>query len=124
MGIESYALSKSQNKLVYFPRWGAPEPGAKYKEDHGFAVTDELLWSLVNGGWHREPELVSRLHIKDIVTGKVRVAQVQMVSRRNPIIWLSPNGRYAITEQVPTSVPANWASYEDSFVARFARECT
>jgi dipeptidyl aminopeptidase/acylaminoacyl peptidase len=120
-GVLSYALSTDQKKLVYYELWGREQPDDKYREEHGFAVGDELLADLVNGGWRRH-ELVCQLHIKDLLTGKVRVLPRQNASRRTPAIWLSPNGRYAITEQVPDSVPVSWTSYEDPFVKRYAQE--
>jgi dipeptidyl aminopeptidase/acylaminoacyl peptidase len=121
LGVRSYALSKNEKKLLYYGLKAAREPDNKYKEDHGFAVTEETLFDLVSGSW-RQPERLSNLHIQDLPSGTIRVLPAQSIIRETPPIWLSPDGHYAITEQLPETVPAEWGSYEDASVKRYVHD--
>ena len=120
-GIWSYAISKDRSKVAYYPLWGAEQAGDKYKENHGFAVTDELLQDLVAGRWKRH-ELVSRLQVRDLSSGRVRIFPPQKFGTRFVSIWLSPDARYAITEQTATFVPPAWIDYDDQYVKANVQE--
>jgi dipeptidyl aminopeptidase/acylaminoacyl peptidase len=120
-GVVAYDISRDQKKAVYYANWGGDEAETKYKEDHGFAVSDELLSDLVNGNW-RHPTLVYQIYIRNLATGTVRAVHA-IPFQFFPIrlhIWLSPDGRYAITEQAPFNVLSAWESYDDRYVKRLA----
>jgi dipeptidyl aminopeptidase/acylaminoacyl peptidase len=120
-GVASFAISKDQHTLIYYQLWGVMLPGDKDKEAHGFAITDEILPELVNNRW-RQHKLVTRLHIKDLRTQKMRVLEAQKVDMATPPIWMSPNGRFAIVEQIPASIPDSWVTYDDPLVKQRSQE--
>jgi dipeptidyl aminopeptidase/acylaminoacyl peptidase len=120
-GVASYAISDNQTKVAHYSLWDSERPDDKYREDHGLAVTDEQLYDLVSGGWRRHSYL-RQLHIIDLATGKTRTTQPHETYGVTPSIWMSPNGRYAIVERVPSSVPSKWIEYDDPFVKQKARE--
>lgn len=121
LGVGSYAISKNRKVLLYYGLKQDVAPGVKYKEDHGFAVTDEHLSDLVSGNW-RQPVRFANLHIRDLSSGKNRVLPTQLIIRSAPPIWVSPDGRHAIIEQLPKTVPAEWATYEDPLVKRYMQD--
>jgi len=121
-GVASFAISKDQRTLAYYQLWGVELPGDKEKETHGFAITDENLSELTSGAWRRHV-FVSRLHIKEISTGRIRALEPQMSDYMEaPPIWLSPNGRFAIVEQAPGFIPSTWADYDDPLIKQRAQE--
>jgi dipeptidyl aminopeptidase/acylaminoacyl peptidase len=119
--VVSYAFSKDQHKLLYYTEWTAQSPADKYRKDHGFAVADERLMDLVNGNWRR-PHCMFRLHTKNLLNGSVKSVGPHLFCRGKPSIWLSPDGRYAITIQSAVLTPRIWESYDDPFVKRYVRE--
>ena len=119
-GVLSYAVSPDSRKLLYYPLWTAA-PDDRFKEDHGFAITNERLNDLVSGEWRRHSNDL-QLRIKDRQNGKILSTERFTVGSRRPPIWLSPDGRYAIVERNPVFVPNVWTGYEDSVVNRLSNE--
>lgn len=85
-------------------------------EKNGFAVTDQSIWSLLEGnfdGW--TPYLDYDTFVRYGSDGrlcKVREPQGTWYIPPN-LLRLSPNGRYAITVRPARAVPAEWDRYTD-----------
>jgi dipeptidyl aminopeptidase/acylaminoacyl peptidase len=123
VGVIAYDVSQDRKKVAYYANWGGDEESNQYRENHGFAVSEESLADLVNGNWRR-PLFTYQMYVKDAVTGKVQAVHAKpfRFNDRRLKIWLSPNGQYAITEQGPFTIPSAWESYEDKWTKLLAHE--
>jgi hypothetical protein len=122
-GVFAYDISSNRKVVAYYTAWSGDEKEIQRKISHGFAVTNEQLRDLASGGW-RHPHQTWVMCVENLATGKVRVISpgpFQLWSTRLHI-WLSPDGRYAVTEQGALSVPAKWKSYKNGYVSRLARD--
>jgi len=120
-GVVSYALSLDKRTLVYYTKQTGETAENRYKESHGFAITDERLEDLVTGNW-RQPICGSQLHIKDLLHEKVKTLSPYFNCHQPASIWLSPNGKYAIAERdASVDVSPSWQLYDDPFLKRLAR---
>lgn len=120
LGVLAYDISRDQRKLIYYTAW-EDNAGNKYKEDHGFAVTDESLSNLMTGNWRR-PANVNQLYVKDLANDKTFRVGGPGASESDLLrVWISPDGQYAVTKQAVSIVPPNWASYEDKYIGRYAK---
>jgi dipeptidyl aminopeptidase/acylaminoacyl peptidase len=117
LGVVSYALSRLLNKIAYYTVWSGDEAQNKNKEEHGFTVSSEGLADLITGQWRGGRAY--ELRIKN--GSESRARNVQAVPFQSPAtrlqLWLSPDGRYAITEQSAFRVPALWESYQDKLIS-------
>ena len=118
-GVAAYDVSANGRVVVYYGYWTGNEAEVKYKEDHGFAVSDQSLADLTTGNW-RHPQWMYQMFIMDTASREVRLVHAtpfQYIPQRLKL-WVSPDGRYAVTEQPPSSVESEWANYEDPIVKR------
>lgn len=122
-GVVSYDIAKDRSKVVYYAPWGGDEKENEYKERHGFAITDEPLVDLVTGQWKTggDGSYTFQLHLKDLESGKSRVANSGPIQGQTPPVHLSPDGRYAVTVQPPFDVPEYWQNYDYPWFSLTAR---
>jgi dipeptidyl aminopeptidase/acylaminoacyl peptidase len=123
-GVVTYDISIDLKTLAYYAYWAGNAAESKIKEDRGFAITDENLANLVNGTW-KHPEYVFEMFLLNVPRGKlqrVRATPFRFSAETRLRIWLSPDGRYAVTEQGPLKVPAIWQDYDEPSISKVARE--
>jgi len=123
VSVAAYDISKDQHTLVYYASWAPAEANNIDKESRGFTITTELLTDLINGRW-RLPAVAYQMYVRNLVTGHIQEVHEKpfFFNPGRLKIYLSPNGRYAISEQGPDVIPAIWSQYENSAVRIFARE--
>lgn len=116
-GVNSYDISSNSKTLVYYGLW-TDEEATRYKDRYGFAVTDEDLHDLVDGGW-RERRSIYVMYVKDLNSGKTRrVDAAPVYGYGDSEVWASPDGRYAIArEGILSPLKSIWESYEDNDVS-------
>lgn len=116
-GVAAYDVTHDLKIVAYYSHWVGDETDNKLKEEHGFAVTDEQLSDLVTGRW-KKPDYYFQMFISNMQSGETRA--VKMPPFAFPAIrlaiWLSPDGRYAVTEQDRTSAPDQWSMYESRLI--------
>lgn len=122
-GVIAYGVSHDLRKTIYYSTWQKEWTENKFKEDHGFVVSGESLTDLLTNG-QDAPRGVYQIHIID--RGKstfptVKASPIQAAAARLRF-WLSPNGRYAITEQPPFSVDSRWREYEQPYLRRLSTD--
>jgi hypothetical protein len=114
--IVDYDISASGDSIVLMSQ--APRDQSKVSElmDKGFAITDQSIWSLLEGnldGWtqwrHYETFALSPAGSG---MRKVREADLTWVTRPE-LLQLSPDGRYAIAERPVAEVPHGWDAYTE-----------
>jgi hypothetical protein len=118
-GVAAFDVTKDLKTVAYYTHWQPDEAEIKTKEEHGFAVTDEMLTDLVNGQWKHPPE-VYQMFILDPGSGKLKAVRespfFQNAGRLG--VWLSPDGRYALACEPPVSIPKDWVMYDNLRVKR------
>ncbi len=114
-GVVDYDISHNRRTLAYYAPWAGDEETTKYKELHGFAVSDETLEELANGTWRR-PQNTYVMYLMDIASRRLRIVHATpfVLHPTQLEVWLSPDGRYAVTEQGPLSLSATWEQYEEN----------
>ena len=118
LGVLGFDISKDRTLVAYYAPWPGDDIENKKKEEHGFAVSDESLADLVTSRWQRPP-IAYQMYLLNADDGRLRVlpgTPFQFPAGRLKI-WLSPDGRYAVTEQVSSSIPATWESYGQKYIA-------
>jgi len=113
-GIVAFDLTRDLKTIIYSARWDGDRRQIEYKDAHGFAISTEDVFDLSSGEWKR-PGNQFQTYVVDRSAGKTRVIKggpfVSLEGRLS--VWLSPDGKYAITERPPFPVPESWESYED-----------
>jgi dipeptidyl aminopeptidase/acylaminoacyl peptidase len=123
-GVAAYDVSRDLKRVIYYASWGGDEGQNRYKDDHGFAVSSETLEDLIAGQWRRGSHAVYQLKIKNLSRASVQTVPALpfLFPASRLALWLSPDGRHAITEQPAFRVPAGWESYEDKLVSSRAHQ--
>lgn len=122
-GVGSYDISQDFRTVAYYAYWAPDEAEIKMKENHGFAVTDENAVDLADGQW-KHPNAAYQMFLLNPSSGKVRPVKASpfMQNHGRLGIWLSPDGRYAVTCQPSLSIPEDWAMYDNLQVKRVAQD--
>ena len=112
-GVVAYDITTDRRTLIYTALARSDETESKLKDGHGFSVDSERLSSLLSGEWRRGASLF-QTYVLDTSTGKIQTVDGGPFSARPWLLrlWLSPNGKYAITERPAFPIPEKWASYE------------
>jgi hypothetical protein len=112
-GVIAYDVTGDLRTVIYTAGWNGDEAEIKSKDERGFAVTTENLWDLVSGAW-RLPATVYQTFILHTFSGQLQPVQGGPFGARFWVLrpWLSPDGKYAITERPVFPIPESWESYE------------
>lgn len=112
-GVVAYDVTKDLRTLIYTARSRGDETETKLKDEHGFSVDSESLSILVSGEWRQSANLF-QTYVVNSSTGKVQSFHGGPFASRSWLLrlWLSPDGRYAITQRPAFPVPEKWESYE------------
>ncbi len=113
LGVVAYDVTRDATIVIYTAHWGGNEAEMIHKDRHGFAITDERLSELTSGEWRR-PTTVFQTYVLNTSNGKVRAVHGGPFGARFWVLklWLSPDGRYAITERPVFPIPESWEAYE------------
>jgi dipeptidyl aminopeptidase/acylaminoacyl peptidase len=119
LGVAAYDVTRDLETVIYSARSGGDKAQTEYKDQHGFAIDTERLPDLASGEW-KQPSLVFQTYVLKIPSGKTVMVKNEpfaaFYGRFN--LWLSPDGKYAITERPAYPVPQSWESYEDRFISQ------
>lgn len=113
--IVRYDISRDGRTIVFLAQ--APKNQAKEQqlERTGFAVTDQSIWSLLQGnpdGW--TPWSHYQTFAVDRARGLRRIAESPSRWSVPPeLLHISPNGRYAISVEPAREVPLGWNGYTE-----------
>jgi dipeptidyl aminopeptidase/acylaminoacyl peptidase len=121
IGVLAYDISRDLRRIVYYATWHGDDEANKHKDEHGFAVTDESLADLMANTWKIQ-EGVDQLYIMNRSTHKVQAAKATPFLSPRHGLWLSPNGKYAITEQPAFSIKSDWIMYEQPYIKMHAHD--
>jgi dipeptidyl aminopeptidase/acylaminoacyl peptidase len=113
LGVVAYDVSRDATTVIYTAHWGGYATEVMHKDQHGFAITDEQLSDLTSGEWQR-PSTVFQTYILNTSNGKIQAVHGGPFAAGFWVlkVWLSPDGRYAITERPVFPIPESWESYE------------
>ena len=113
-GTVAFDLTSDLRTVIYTAPWGCDRDDVEYRDAHGFAVTTEDVFDLTSGGWKR-PTDIYQTFVVDTRSGVSRVIDggpfASLEGRLS--LWLSPDGKYAVTERPAFPVSEIWRSYED-----------
>jgi hypothetical protein len=122
-GVAAYDLSLDGKTVVYYAFWQGDAAEIKEKDDHGFAVTDESLSDLTTGNWRR-PQWTYEMFVMNTTSKELRRIHTTpfnyIPARLN--LWISPDGRYAVTEQPALEVQSVWMNYDEPYLKRNTNE--
>ncbi|MCU1304955.1 MAG: putative prolyl oligopeptidase family protein [Candidatus Sulfotelmatobacter sp.] len=123
LGVEAYDISRDRKTIAFLAHAAGSPAQIKYREEHGFAVEDESLADLTTGNWKQPPD-VCNFYVKRTSSSRAQRigSETFFCLADRPHIWLSPDGRYAVTEKSPRSAPPKWAAYEEGTLQRLVRE--
>jgi len=122
-GVTDYSVSSDLQTVAYYATWHGDKKLNEYKEDHGFAVSDEGLAALMNGEWKTQLG-VYQLYIVNRSTHQTLEVKAEPFRSARHQVWLSADGRYAITEQPAFKVDPKWGAYNEPFIRAGAQEDT
>ena len=113
-GVVSYDVTGDLETVVYSSAAGGDMAQVTYKDEHGFAVSDEHLFDLSSGEWRR-PRDWYQTFVRTRSSPKARpIKGGPFWSLEGRLrLWVSPDGKYAVTERPPFPVPERWESYQD-----------
>ena len=122
-GVLAFDMTRDAKRLAYYAIPTVDRPDIKQKEEHGFAVGQESLGDLMTGDWKRPSEYY-QMYLLDTSNGRVQAVRAGRFSYPPPRlhISISPDGRYAITEQPAFFVPEQWVLYENQYLSLLARD--
>ena len=113
-GTAAFDVTSDLKTVIYSAPWDGDHSRAEYRDTHGFIVSTEDLFELSSGAWKRPTDLF-QTYVVDLQSGRTRVIKggpfASLEGRLR--LWLSPDGKYAVTERPPFPVPESWESYED-----------
>lgn len=112
-GVVTYDVSSDATTVIYTAHCGGNEAEVKHRDQHGFAISNEQLADLISGEWQR-PTSLFQTYILTTSNGKVQAVHGDSFVARfwELKIWLSPDGKYAITERPVSPIPESWETYE------------
>jgi dipeptidyl aminopeptidase/acylaminoacyl peptidase len=112
-GVVAYDVTSDLRTLIYTASARGDETEIKSKDEHGFSVESENLSILVSGEWRQSTNLF-QTYVVNSSNGKVQPFHGGPFAARSWVLrlWLSPDGKYAITERPAFPVPEKWESYE------------
>jgi len=121
LGVEAYDATQDLSIVVYSSFLDGDEAQNRYRDQHGFAVTNidvGCLSDLTSEEWKRQRKGVQTYVVNTLSGAIVRVQEPPSSPVNEFHVWLSPDGAYAITERPAISIPESWRSYEDEELGR------
>lgn len=121
-GVFGYDVTKDLETVAYYTKSTPDKAEIKFKEEHGFAVTDENVQDLVMGKWKVGND-VYQMALLNPKSGRLRTIHAPPFSSglSDLKIWLSPDGRYAVTCQPSFFIPVDWTLYEKRWIKNTAQ---
>jgi dipeptidyl aminopeptidase/acylaminoacyl peptidase len=114
--IVEYDISRDGRTIIFTAQVPRDRTASSRMERTGFAVTDQSIFSLLNGdldGW--TPERHYETFVSSTTDGTPRKVREPMRtwSTRPELLKLSPDGQMAIAVRPVADVPADWDLYTD-----------